>query len=32
MPKSIIIADSSTIGKIGLRAVIDGINGFEVVT
>lgn len=32
MPKSIIIADSSTIGKIGLRAVIDGINGFEVVS
>ena len=32
MPKSIIIADSSTIGKIGLRAVIGGINGFEVVS
>ena len=30
--KSIIIADSSTIGKIGLRAVIGGINGFEVVS
>ena len=31
MSKSIIIADSSTICKIGLRAVIDSLNGFDVV-
>tara|TARA_B100000427_G_scaffold327793_1_gene339347 strand:+ start:903 stop:1583 length:681 start_codon:yes stop_codon:yes gene_type:complete len=31
MTKSIIIADSSTIGKIGLRAVIESLNGFDVV-
>ena len=31
MAKSIIIADSSTIGKIGLRAVIESLNGFDVV-
>lgn len=31
MTKSIIIADSSTIGKIGLRSVIDSLNGFDIV-
>ena len=31
MSKSIIIADSSTIGKIGLRAVIDKLDGFQVI-
>ncbi len=31
MTKSIIIADSSTISKIGLRAVIGSINGYDVV-
>ncbi|MBM71650.1 MAG: hypothetical protein CL847_02570 [Crocinitomicaceae bacterium] len=31
MSKSIIIADSSTIGKIGLRTVIDSLNGFDVI-
>ena len=31
MSKSIIIADSSTIGKIGLRAVIDKLDGFHVI-
>lgn len=31
MPKSIIIADSSTIGKIGLRAVIGKLDGFQVI-
>jgi len=31
MSKSIIIADSSTIGKIGLRTVIDSLYGFDVI-
>ncbi|MBM55504.1 MAG: hypothetical protein CMB32_02995 [Euryarchaeota archaeon] len=31
MSKSIIIADSSTIGKIGLRAVINSLPGYEIV-
>ena len=31
MSKSIILADSSTIGKIGLRAVIDKLDGFHVI-
>ena len=31
MSKSIIIADSSTIGKIGLRAVIGKLDGFQVI-
>ena len=31
MSKSIIIADSSTIGKIGLRAVINKLDGFHVI-
>lgn len=30
MQKSIIIADRSTIGKIGLRAVIESLSGFEI--